>query len=509
LFTGGDFILANSVYISHSTKDREAAGEICAALEADGIRCWIAPRDIKPGEEWPLAICKAITSSEAMIIIFSKNANTSKDVANDIILAMNTGVPVVPIKIEQYEPTGKMLYYLAGQQWYEAISGLKEEIITQIRRELMIDEDSFGAERSTVTTGLINPIDEADKNIKLRLIDSLKVNSFSSQSEIQFCVGDLTCAGPEHTVDVLITSAFRDCYLPVPGSVFNALFNKGVSVDDLANDKEVDLRGAFSCWLSREIVDPPKGLQFKRILCYEPSESAKAGEQIGDIFRSLAPFIGGQNPIRVVATTLVAAGASRRISQHESLQLLVDAAVHWISSGLPIKCFKIICLPDQDVDALTCLFSDLKSHYESVASFRQEQPSYDFFISYSHKDTREVDLFVDLLMTQNRNLRLFIDKKKLNPGSAWQKEIYEAIDDCQKVAAFFSPTYLDSKVCLEEFNIALCRHRESEMPVLAPVYLYSANLPTYMKLIQFFDCRESNRDKLQQTASLFLKSLPQ
>jgi hypothetical protein len=193
LFTGGDFILANSVYISHSTKDREAAGEICAALEADGIRCWIAPRDIKPGEEWPLAICKAITSSEAMIIIFSKNANTSKDVANDIILAMNTGVPVVPIKIEQYEPTGKMLYYLAGQQWYEAISGLKEEIITQIRRELMIDEDSFGAERSTVTTGLINPIDEADKNIKLRLIDSLKVNSFSSQSEIQFCVGDLTC----------------------------------------------------------------------------------------------------------------------------------------------------------------------------------------------------------------------------------------------------------------------------------------------------------------------------
>jgi hypothetical protein len=71
LFTGGDFILANSVYISHSTKDREAAGEICAALEADGIRCWIAPRDIKPGEEWPLAICKAITSSEAMIIIFS------------------------------------------------------------------------------------------------------------------------------------------------------------------------------------------------------------------------------------------------------------------------------------------------------------------------------------------------------------------------------------------------------------------------------------------------------
>jgi hypothetical protein len=53
--------LAHNVFISHSTKDKEIAAEICAALEADGISCWIAPRDIKPGEEWPVAIVKAVT----------------------------------------------------------------------------------------------------------------------------------------------------------------------------------------------------------------------------------------------------------------------------------------------------------------------------------------------------------------------------------------------------------------------------------------------------------------
>ena len=75
-----------------------------------------------------------------------------------------------------------------------------------------------------------------------------------------------------------------------------------MSVEDLANDKNRPARSIF-CWLSKEIIDPPEGVRFKRILCYEPDKSAKAGEQIGDIFRSLAPFISGQDPIRDVATT--------------------------------------------------------------------------------------------------------------------------------------------------------------------------------------------------------------
>ena len=160
----------------------------------------------------------------------------------------------------------------------------------------------------------------------------------------------------------------------------------------------------------------------------------------------------------------MAAGSSRRITQQESLQLLVEAALHWISSGLPIEQFKIICLPNQDVDALTKLFAELKIRYESLSPQRVTQFAYDCFISYSHQDTREVELFVDLLHKQKSDLRIFIDKHNLDPGSAWQRQIYEAIDDCRKVATFFSPDYLDSKVCLEEFNIALCRHRESKHP---------------------------------------------
>ncbi len=81
-------------------------------------------------------------------------------------------------------------------------------------------------------------------------------------------------------------------------------------------------------------------------------------------------------------------------------------------------------------------------------------------------------------------------------------QVVRAIDDCNKVLTFYSPSYLDSKVCIEEFNIALCRHRESEDPVLLPVYLYSASLPTYMRLVQFSDCREFNLGKFPESRSI-------
>ena len=44
--------MAFDAFISYSHRDRLAADAACAGLEAAGIRCWIAPRDIAPGKEW-------------------------------------------------------------------------------------------------------------------------------------------------------------------------------------------------------------------------------------------------------------------------------------------------------------------------------------------------------------------------------------------------------------------------------------------------------------------------
>jgi hypothetical protein len=44
--------MAHDVFISYSAHDKPAAHAVCAKLESRGIRCWTAPRDIRPGMSW-------------------------------------------------------------------------------------------------------------------------------------------------------------------------------------------------------------------------------------------------------------------------------------------------------------------------------------------------------------------------------------------------------------------------------------------------------------------------
>ena len=62
--------MAHDVFISHSSIDKAAADTVCALLEADGIRCWIAPRDVQAGVSYAGSIIDAINASKAMVLIF-------------------------------------------------------------------------------------------------------------------------------------------------------------------------------------------------------------------------------------------------------------------------------------------------------------------------------------------------------------------------------------------------------------------------------------------------------
>ena len=55
------------------------------------------------------------------------------------------------------------------------------------------------------------------------------------------------------------------------------------------------------------------------------------------------------------------------------------------------------------------------------------------------------------------DVRVFLDRQDIDAGRGWQQVIFEALDDCRMVVAVYSPPYLLSKVCKEEFNIALFR----------------------------------------------------
>ncbi len=114
--------MAHEVFISHSSKDKAVADAVCASIEASGIRCWIAPRDIRSGQVWAGAIVEAIQSCRIMVLIFSSSSNNSRDVAKELTVAVDSGAIVIPFRIDDIMPQGVMRYYLSDTHWLDAMN---------------------------------------------------------------------------------------------------------------------------------------------------------------------------------------------------------------------------------------------------------------------------------------------------------------------------------------------------------------------------------------------------
>jgi len=105
------------VFISYSSKDKIIADGICHTLEEYGIMCWIAPRDVTPGERYAREIIRGIRESKIMVIVYSKYANQSEHVANEIDRAFNEGKTIIPFMIDNTPMNDDFNYYLARKHW--------------------------------------------------------------------------------------------------------------------------------------------------------------------------------------------------------------------------------------------------------------------------------------------------------------------------------------------------------------------------------------------------------
>src|SRR6185503_4788731 len=103
---------AARVFISYTTRDGTVAGEVCRRLEDEGIPCWIAPRDIPPGHEWPAEIDAAIKSCRAVVLILSSRTSTSRPVCREIEKAEKHERTIIPLRLEAVEPTGSLAFFV-------------------------------------------------------------------------------------------------------------------------------------------------------------------------------------------------------------------------------------------------------------------------------------------------------------------------------------------------------------------------------------------------------------
>ena len=96
------------------------------------------------------------------------------------------------------------------------------------------------------------------------------------------------------------------------------------------------------------------------------------------------------------------------------------------------------------------------------------------FVSYAHKDGNKASEVIEKL--QMEQYRVWYDEG-IDPGTEWDENIAEHIENCEYFIALLSREYLVSSNCKDELNFA----RELEKPRLL-IYLEDIQLPGGMRM---------------------------
>lgn len=127
--------MVSPVFISHSSKDAARVRKLVEALEARGLICWLSERDIQAGDNYGDSIVDAIERAGAMVLVFSTNANNSDEIKKEIALASQRRITVVPVRIEDSQPSKAFRYELATRNWIDLFP-LWDEGVSKVAERL-------------------------------------------------------------------------------------------------------------------------------------------------------------------------------------------------------------------------------------------------------------------------------------------------------------------------------------------------------------------------------------
>lgn len=154
--------MAHDIFLSYSSHDKTIADAVCATLETNGIRCWIAPRDVLPGLPYGEALIDALNRSKILVLIFSEGANSSNQVMREVERAVSKAIPIIPFRIEDVPLSKQMEYCISAIHWIDAMTPPLEKHILSLAKTLQnilsdINETN-SSQHGTIDTNLGRPV---------------------------------------------------------------------------------------------------------------------------------------------------------------------------------------------------------------------------------------------------------------------------------------------------------------------------------------------------------------
>jgi len=108
------------------------ADAICATLESYSLHCWIAPRDVLPGQIWLEALFDAIDNSPVVVFVASANSYGSGQVLRELENAASNNAIIVPFRIDFADIPKRIIFLIGTRQWLNAQEPPLEKHLQQL-----------------------------------------------------------------------------------------------------------------------------------------------------------------------------------------------------------------------------------------------------------------------------------------------------------------------------------------------------------------------------------------
>lgn len=124
-----------TVFISHHHGQANVVALVAEQLESVGITAWYAPRDVPFGDDWPYKVADAIRRSDCLLLLFDQQADDSREVLRELVIADRNDIPVLWIRRERTDPR-RLEYHLATSQaidWLDDGTPIPGEVVQRLR----------------------------------------------------------------------------------------------------------------------------------------------------------------------------------------------------------------------------------------------------------------------------------------------------------------------------------------------------------------------------------------
>ncbi len=132
--------MEHDVFISYNTRMKNVADQIVSTLEANGIKCWYAPRDVMG--DYATSICDAIEAAKVFIVLLDNTGSKSPHVLNEVEMAYkriiedDAELTILPFKLDKEELSKAMQYYIHRMHWIDASNNNINDAIDELLQKI-------------------------------------------------------------------------------------------------------------------------------------------------------------------------------------------------------------------------------------------------------------------------------------------------------------------------------------------------------------------------------------